>query len=164
MHRFVWGIVLLKHLLLWPKCIWRITKQSRTNRYFKQKLHNRLSADYRRIVTFLIIAPYKYRTLTYLFTYLLKESVINAYSLQFFSGYPATGNHPLLLEWHGSAAVSRSVGDLVEGFLEGISRLLGSGGGRKSVPICHCPDDVPHCRILSPDKTEWRLISTTLCG
>ena len=26
------------------------------------------------------------------------------------------------------------------------------------------PDDVPHCRILSPDKTEWRLISATLCG
>ena len=25
------------------------------------------------------------------------------------------------------------------------------------------PDDVPHCRILSPDKTEWRLISATLC-
>jgi len=26
------------------------------------------------------------------------------------------------------------------------------------------PDDVSHCRILSPDKTEWRLISSTLCG
>jgi len=26
------------------------------------------------------------------------------------------------------------------------------------------PDDVSHCRILSPDKTEWRLISATLCG
>ena len=26
------------------------------------------------------------------------------------------------------------------------------------------PDDVPHCRILSPDKTEWRLISATRCG
>ena len=26
------------------------------------------------------------------------------------------------------------------------------------------PDDVPHCRILSPDKTEWQLISATLCG
>ena len=25
------------------------------------------------------------------------------------------------------------------------------------------PDDVSHCRILSPDKTEWRLISATLC-
>jgi len=24
--------------------------------------------------------------------------------------------------------------------------------------------DVPHCRILSPDKTEWWLISATLCG
>ena len=22
----------------------------------------------------------------------------------------------------------------------------------------------PHCRILSPDKTDWRLISATLCG
>jgi len=25
------------------------------------------------------------------------------------------------------------------------------------------PGDVSHCRILSPDKTEWRLISATLC-
>jgi len=25
-------------------------------------------------------------------------------------------------------------------------------------------DDVSYCRILSPDKTEWRLISATLCG
>ena len=25
-------------------------------------------------------------------------------------------------------------------------------------------NDVSHCRILSPDKTEWRLISATLCG
>ena len=25
------------------------------------------------------------------------------------------------------------------------------------------PDDISHCRILSPDKTEWQLISTTLC-
>ena len=25
-------------------------------------------------------------------------------------------------------------------------------------------DHVSHCRILSPDKTEWWLISTTLCG
>ena len=25
------------------------------------------------------------------------------------------------------------------------------------------PDDVSHCRILSPDKTEWWLISATLC-
>ena len=60
----------------------------------------------------------------------------------FFSGYPhypAMGDHPILLEWYGSATVSRSVWELVEGFLEGTSRLLGSGGGRKSVPICNCP-------------------------
>ena len=25
------------------------------------------------------------------------------------------------------------------------------------------PDDVSHCRILSPDKTEWQLISATIC-
>ena len=37
------------------------------------------------------------------------------------------GDHPLLLEWHGSAMVSRSVWEFVEGFLEGISRLLGFG-------------------------------------
>jgi len=33
-----------------------------------------------------------------------------------------------------------------------------------SVSLWQDPDDVPHCRILSPDKTEWRLISATLCG
>ena len=29
--------------------------------------------------------------------------------------------------------------------------------------LCPC-GHVSHCRILSPDKTEWRLISATLCG
>ena len=62
--------------------------------------------------------------------------------LQFFSEYPAVSDHPLLLEWHDSATVSRNVWELVESFLEGISRLLGSGGGRKSVTICHCPWEV----------------------
>jgi len=33
-----------------------------------------------------------------------------------------------------------------------------------SVSLWRDPDDVPHCRILSPDKTEWRFISATLCG
>jgi len=33
-----------------------------------------------------------------------------------------------------------------------------------SVSLWRDPDDVSHCRILSPDKTEWRLISDTLCG
>jgi len=35
-----------------------------------------------------------------------------------------------------------------------------------SVSLWRDPDDVPHCRILSPGKTEWRLISfsTTHCG
>jgi len=33
-----------------------------------------------------------------------------------------------------------------------------------SVSLWRDPDDVPHCRIVSPDKTEWRLISATLCG
>ena len=32
-----------------------------------------------------------------------------------------------------------------------------------SVSLWQDPDDVPHCRILSPDKTEWQLISATLC-
>jgi len=35
------------------------------------------------------------------------------------------------------------------------------------VSIYYCfiyPDDVSHCLILSPDKTEWRLISAILCG
>ena len=31
-------------------------------------------------------------------------------------------------------------------------------------PIWRDPDDVSHCRILPPDKTEWWLISATLCG
>jgi len=33
-----------------------------------------------------------------------------------------------------------------------------------SVSLWRDPDDVSHCRILSPDKTEWQLISATLCG
>ena len=33
-----------------------------------------------------------------------------------------------------------------------------------SVSLWRDPDDVSHCRILSPEKTEWRLISATLCG
>ena len=33
-----------------------------------------------------------------------------------------------------------------------------------SVSLWRDPDDVSHCRILSPDKTKWRLISATLCG
>jgi len=33
-----------------------------------------------------------------------------------------------------------------------------------SVSLWRDPDDVSHCRILSPDKTEWRLISAKLCG
>ena len=33
-----------------------------------------------------------------------------------------------------------------------------------SVSLWRDPDDVPHCRILSPDKTEWWLISATLWG
>ena len=32
-----------------------------------------------------------------------------------------------------------------------------------SVSLWRDSDDVPHCQILSPDKTEWRLISVTLC-
>jgi len=32
-----------------------------------------------------------------------------------------------------------------------------------SVSLWWDPDDVPHCRILSSDKTEWRLTSATLC-
>ena len=32
------------------------------------------------------------------------------------------------------------------------------------VSLWRDPDNVPHCRILSPDKTEWRLILATLCG
>jgi len=33
-----------------------------------------------------------------------------------------------------------------------------------AVSLWRDPDDVSNCRILSPDKTEWRLISATLCG
>ena len=33
-----------------------------------------------------------------------------------------------------------------------------------SVSLWRDPDDVSHCRILSLDKTEWQLISATLCG
>ena len=34
----------------------------------------------------------------------------------------------------------------------------------KNVSLWRDPDDVSHCQILSPDKTEWWLISATLCG
>jgi len=34
----------------------------------------------------------------------------------------------------------------------------------RSVSLWRDPNDVPHCRILSPDKTKWRLISATLWG
>jgi len=33
-----------------------------------------------------------------------------------------------------------------------------------SMSLWRDPYDVSHCRILFPDKTEWRLISATLCG
>ena len=33
-----------------------------------------------------------------------------------------------------------------------------------SMSLWRDPDDVPHCRIQSPDKTEWRLILATRCG
>jgi len=33
-----------------------------------------------------------------------------------------------------------------------------------SVSLWRDPDDVSHCWILSPDKTEWWFISATLCG
>jgi len=33
-----------------------------------------------------------------------------------------------------------------------------------SVSLWRDPYDVSHYQILSPDKTEWRLISATLCG
>jgi len=32
-----------------------------------------------------------------------------------------------------------------------------------SVSLWRDPDDVPHCRILSSDKTEWQLIPAALC-
>ena len=33
-----------------------------------------------------------------------------------------------------------------------------------SMSLWRDSDDVSHCRILFPDKTEWRLISATFCG
>ena len=38
------------------------------------------------------------------------------------------------------------------------------GDDLQTVSLCKDPDDVSHCWILSHDKTEWRLISATLCG
>ena len=37
-----------------------------------------------------------------------------------------------------SAMICGIVREFVEGFLERISRLFGSGGGRKNGPICYC--------------------------
>ena len=60
------------------------------------------------------------------FFYFFSETFFYIYGLlHFFGEYPAV--------------ISRIVWEFVEGFLERISRLLGSGGGRKSVAICYCP-------------------------
>jgi len=40
------------------------------------------------------------------------------------------------------------------------------GNGNSQTLICvlwRDPVNVPHCRILSSDEAEWRLISATLC-
>ena len=69
--------------------------------------------------------------------------LIFIHRLQFFSSSVSIQRWVVIrycwIEWHGSAMISRIVWEFVEGFLERISRLLGSGGGRKSVTICHCP-------------------------
>ena len=44
----------------------------------------------------------------------------------------------------------------------GDTAVPAEGNGDLQTLIC-VPDDVSHCRILSPDKTEWWLISATLC-
>jgi len=41
------------------------------------------------------------------------------------------GGHRLL-EWHGSAMISKIIWEFVEGFFERISRLFGPGGQRKA--------------------------------
>ena len=48
----------------------------------------------------------------------MQESQFLHADLQFFSEYAAMGGHPLLLEWHGSAMISRIVWEFVEGFPE----------------------------------------------
>jgi len=52
--------------------------------------------------------------------------------------------------WHAYEKKTDGVAQLSNSLLE----CLGVYGG----PY------VSHCRILSPDKTEWRLVSATLCG
>jgi len=64
----------------------------------------------------------------------------NSHSCLSSSEYPAMGEHPLLLEWHGSATVSRSTWKFVEGFLKSIDRLLWSDCARQSIPVCHSLD------------------------
>ena len=50
------------------------------------------------------------------------------------------------------------------GFIPVVARFAMATYRHWSVSLWRNPDDVSHCRILSPDKTEWRLISATLCG
>ena len=45
--------------------------------------------------------------------------------LQFFNEYPVMGGHPLLLEWHGWAMISRIIWEFAEGFLESRLNRLG---------------------------------------
>ena len=73
------------------------------------------------------------------------------FRFQFFSGYPAIGLHPLLLESHGAASEGGVSGGLrtEESIPEGFSRLLRSGvlveAGREfqSITVVHHNANTP---------------------
>jgi len=48
--------------------------------------------------------------------------------------------------------------------LRSVRRQLGQDVTKRFVCALVLSHIVSHCRILSPDKTEWRLISATHCG
>ena len=72
---------------------------------------------------------------------------------------PATGFWPPSATLVFTEPFSRGTGTL-----QCLQKEIATYRRHWSVSLWRDPDDVPHCRILSPDKTEWRLISATLCG
>ena len=65
--------------------------------------------------------------------------------------------------WHSATVVSAEPFSHGTGTLRRLQKEMATYR-HWSVSWWRDPDDVSHCRILSPDKTEWWLISATLCG
>ena len=102
--------------------------------------------------------------------FVIRTTVSILYSLSFTTGWKSAQvvnshlvwdpHNPTTGFWPRSATVVSA-----ELFLHGTGTLQKEMATYRhwSVSLWGDPDDVPHCRILSPDKTERRLILTTLC-